>query len=325
MTDAVETMAWSGEVPWHGLGVNVTGKKMTPAQIAKAAKIDWTVSKRPLYTKASDGKLIEIPGERALTRDSDEAVLDIVGKDWKEVQNHEAIDFFQKFTKAGHMEMETAGSLWGGRYIWALAKVGEDFTLGKNDHMKSYLLISSPHKKGVALVIKFTPIRVVCWNTLSWALGQATGNTFRMPHTQKFDEATKAQAEAALGLAKKETASFKEAATLLTKKKAKAEEVEQFFCEVLQYDPKAKKSKDKETVREPLMLPDFRLALTKSPGATMPTALGTWWGALNAVTFVVDQQKGQKGDASMALKNKWFGHHANIKERAFDLAIERAK
>ena len=49
MTHAVETMAYTGEVPWHGLGTEVNNT-MSPKEMLKAAQIDWTVSKRPAYT-----------------------------------------------------------------------------------------------------------------------------------------------------------------------------------------------------------------------------------------------------------------------------------
>lgn len=330
MSDHVETMAWVREVPWHGLGKEVADN-LSPAQMLKAAGLDWKVDKRPIYGKTQAGKFVPIPGKFGLTRDKDDKVLSIVGSTYKPVQNEEAFDFFKKFTHAGQMKMDTAGSLWGGRYTWALAKINSDFKLGKNDEVLSYLLLSSPHVHGRSLVMKYTSVRVVCWNTLSWALGaDMTGKgggeagSFRMPHTQLFNEAMKETAMQALGLAKSQSQQFKEAATLLSKKKAKADDVESFFCEVLRFDPrKARKLSDGKSIVEPRMLPKFRQALEFAPGQELSTAKGTWWGALNAITYTIDHAVGRERDT--ALKGAWFGSNANVKATALKVALERAK
>jgi phage/plasmid-like protein (TIGR03299 family) len=309
-------MAYAGEVPWHGLGVNVKDN-MTPEQMQKAAKLDWTVSKRRMSFLRADGKTEEIKGEYALVRDSDEQVLTTVGATYKPVQNSQAFDFFKKFTKAGHMKMETAGSLWGGRYVWALARLGKDFSVGKTDEIRPYLLICSPHVHGRSLLMQYTAIRVVCWNTLTMAVGanvKGDGTGFRMPHSRDFSVEASV-AEQALGLMVQQTDDFKEASNFLAKKKAKADEIDKFFLEVLRVKDDAKKT--------PIALPKFRAALNHAPGAQLSTAKGTWWGALNAVTYVIDHETGR--ERATSLRNAWVGHTAGIKRRALALALEKAK
>jgi phage/plasmid-like protein (TIGR03299 family) len=215
MTSAVEKMAYAGETPWHGVGHKVTDN-LTPDQMAKAAGIDWTVSKRKIMLADGNG---EIPGRFALCRDTDHKCLSIVGSTYRPVQNPSAMDFFSKFVKAGHMKMETAGSLWEGRYIWGLARIGKDFSIGKADEVRGYVLLCSPHVLGKAMLLQCTPIRVVCWNTLCMALGSSLkgkGNAFRMPHTTEFSDAVKADAELALKLVTEQMVEFKDAATLLS-------------------------------------------------------------------------------------------------------------
>ncbi len=319
MTAAVESMAWTNQRPWHGLGTEVKDT-LTPLQMVKAAEIDWTVSKREMFLE--DG--VKVPNKYALCRDSDNQFLSVVGETWKPVQNVDAIDFFTKFVHEGSMTMETVGSLYTGRYIWGLARV-KDFTLGKADEIMCFLLLFQPHIHGKAMVIQFTPVRVVCWNTLNLALGaglKGGESAFRMPHSREFNDEVKLAAEDALGLATEQVDEFQAAAKHLVAKKAKPEVVEEYFCEVLKFDPeKANKKKDGE-VREPRMLPKFRAALEYAPGMDMPTAKGTMWGALNAVTYIVDHETGRERDT--ALRNAWLGHTAAIKRRAFDLALKVA-
>jgi phage/plasmid-like protein (TIGR03299 family) len=321
-------MAYANEVPWHGLGVKVS-EKMTPEQMLKAAGLDWTVSKQPIFRKVN-GKVEAIDGQFALCRDSDNAFLDIVGSTWKEFQNKDGMEFFKKWVKAAKMTLETAGSFWGGKYVWVLAKIGKDFDVGpkgKSDKVESYVLFAIPHQHGKAVLALHTLVRVVCWNTLNAALGgswRSAGKregVFRMPHSCHWNEDMKAKAEQTLGLAIAQTEEFEQAARLLSKKKVgKPEKVDEYFFEVLKFDPKKGTKKKDGSVREPLMLPKFRQALISAPGAA--EAEGTWWGALNAVTYVIDHQSGRERDT--ALKNAWLGHLAGVKRRAFSLAIDYA-
>jgi phage/plasmid-like protein (TIGR03299 family) len=325
MADHVESMAYANAVPWHGLG-NKVHNNLSPEAMCKASKTDWEVEKREMFFK-KNGSYEKVDGSFALTRKSDESVLSVVGATYKPVQNLEGVEFFKKFVVAGKMKMETMGSLWNGRYIWALARLGHDFTLGKEDEIDNYLLWFQPHIHGKAMLFQYTAIRVVCWNTLQMAIGASLrgSNTsaFRMPHSTTFNEDVKQKAEEALGLAVKQSDEFHKAATLLSKKRIKEEDVEEYFFEVLQFDPKtAVKNKDGAD-RVPRMLPKFQEALNLAPGSQLPTALGTLWGALNAVTYVIDHDEGR--DKSTALRNAWLGHKANIKRRALDLALDRAK
>lgn len=325
MTAAVETMAYHGQTPWHGLGNRVDN--LAPAEMLVAAGLDWKVKKRPLSYMAA-GKRHVIDDQYALVRDTDSQFLTITGKKYKPIQNEQVLDFFTEFCAAGGMTMETAGSLWEGRYIWALAKVNGGFDVGRGkDHVADYMLISQPHVIGKAAVFKWTGIRVVCWNTLSAALGSNIKgedvSTFRVPHSIEFNNEVRERAKVALNLAKDQSVQFKEAAQFLAKKRAKQEEVDAFFGEVLHYD--ATKTLTTATGRDkkpPRMLALFQQALMDGPGAGLSTAEGTWWGALNAVTYVVDHLSGNERDT--ALRSAWLGPNATMKREALKVAVEYA-
>lgn len=326
MSHKVESMAWANEVPWHGLGVQVADT-LTPAQMLKASQCDWTVSKRRIYMDGKDqhGKAakIEVPQEFALVRDSDQSVLSMVGSSYEPVQNETVFEFFKDFCKAGKLKIETAGSLWGGRYVWVLARVNADFQVGKSDEVRPYILMMSPHVFGKALLFQYTPIRVVCWNTLTYALGEklrGDGSGFRILHSQDFKVKSE-EAKLALKLALDQTTEFKAASILLAKKRATDEKVGEFFLRVLR--PTATKTELADMKKTPVLVPKFQLALEKAPGAQLVTAKGTWWGALNAVSYIIDHEIGR--DRQTGLKNAWLGYHANTKMRALKLAMEYAK
>ena len=113
-------------------------------------------------------------------------MLDVVGSIYKPTQNQTAVRFFSEFVKAGDMRMETMGSLCGGQRIWALARIGANFTLKGGDRVEGYLLLSLPHKQGEAITVKLTKVCVVCRNTEQRALN-GWGSAWRMSHVHEFD------------------------------------------------------------------------------------------------------------------------------------------
>ena len=332
MSHNVETMAWANEKPWHKLGVEVSAD-LSPEEMQKAAQLDWTVSKRPAYTIdqpewSENVGVMNADGHHFIVRDSDNQVLSECGNGYIPIQNRDIFDFFVKFTQAGHMKMETAGSLRGGKEIWGLAKLADDFELAGGDEVKGYLLINQPHAVGKAMTIKFTPIRVVCNNTLNMAL-RGEGTALRMPHVKDFNADVRAAAEEALGLSSQAIADFKEKAAFLASRQFKQESVLNYIAEL--YQPQILVDKAKAITSEEFVMQEkFNTTANQvlqnidlSPGATMKSAKGTWWGALNGVTYLEDHQR--KGTAvGNSLHSSWFGVGASRKAKALDKALEYA-
>ena len=201
MAHMVETMAYAGELPWHGLGVKVIDD-LTPEQMMQKAGVDWSVEKQDLVTKMGSS----VKNKQALVRSSDGEVLDIVGKGWNPVQNAEAFNFFEEYVRAGDMQMHTAGSLNGGKMVWALAKTNESFELFNGDVTENYFLFSNPHEFGKAIDIRMTPIRVVCNNTLTLSLSQDSNAMVKVNHRKEFDSA---EVKEQMGIAREKMEQYK--------------------------------------------------------------------------------------------------------------------
>ena len=184
MAHLVETMAYAGEVPWHGLGVPVSND-LTPVQMQEKAGLDWQVREVESFIEF-DGKRMPT-GQKSLVRETDGKILTNVGENWNPVQNDKAFEFFHEFVLSGDMEMHTAGSLKGGQMVWALAKVKDSFVINGRDRVDSYLLFSNPHQYGKSIDIRFTPIRVVCNNTLTFSLDSKSDASVRVGHRVEFD------------------------------------------------------------------------------------------------------------------------------------------
>ena len=317
MAHQVETMAYAGEVPWHGLGVPVNND-LTPNQMMKKAGLDWTVEQYDSYATLPNGKKVAT-GMKALVRSSDNKVLTNIGQIWNPVQNEEAFEFFSEYVLAGDMEMHTAGSLKGGQMVWALAKVKESFDLFGGDKVESYLLFSNPHLYGKSIDIRFTPIRVVCNNTLSLSLAEQAERSIKVGHRGSFnaDEVKKA-----LGIASDKLKTYKEMAEFLGSKRYNIDSLVEYYNTV--YPRTAdKRVQNKELSLETLSKNATACydALEQQPGAKY--AEGSWWQAFNSVTYVTDHMQGRNPDNR--LYSSWFGGNQIKKRNALQTALEFAE
>ena len=313
MVNGVAQMAYAGETPWHGLGTKVA-PDLSPIQIMSKAGLDWTVEKETMTTASG----VEIEGKKALVRSADNKVLDVVGDNWNPVQNEQAFEFFSEYTLAGDMEMHTAGSLKGGQMVWALAKVKESFDILGGDQVDSYLLFSNPHKYGKAIDVRFTPIRVVCNNTLSMSLGQNVANSVTLNHRNEFNPA---MVKEQMGIASEKFAKYKEMAEFLSTKKFSMDSLVQYYNEVFPRTYQGKKDVQVKTFAD--LSSNGQKAysyLETQPGAHFGE--GSWWQALNSVTYLTDHKMGREVDSR--LTSAWFGQNQTRKIRAVEKAVELA-
>ncbi|MAE55640.1 MAG: hypothetical protein CMK23_06555 [Porticoccaceae bacterium] len=307
IVDGVAKMAYVGATPWHGLGVKLD-EGVTPQEMMVAAGLDWEVEKVNMYYGMMDE--IKVEGKQALIRKTDQKLLDIVGVDWNPVQNVEAFRFFDSFCKQGQMTMHTAGSLFDGKRVWALAKIASDFELFNGDKVEGFLLFSNPHKFGQAVDIRFTPVRVVCNNTLTLSLGTAAQNAVKLNHRREFEPEGVKQV---LGLATQHMDEYKETAQFLGSKQVTDAEFKKFLSEIF-----GESKKDDKLTRSAQLAYDV---LDTQPGAEF--ARGSWWSALNAVTYVTDHQLGRAGDTR--LNSIWYGATRTKKIEAVKKAVEYAE
>ena len=312
MAHMVETMAYAGELPWHGLGEKVSND-LTPRQMMQKAGVDWEVHEVESFVEFNGQRLAT--GQKSLVRGTDGKILTNVGADWKPCQNETAFDFFSEFVLSGDMEMHTAGSLRDGQYVWALAKVKESFDVFGEDTVESYLLFSNPHVYGKSIDVRFTPIRVVCNNTLTMSLRMNATNGVKVGHRTEFNADS---VKETLGLAHEKFAKYKEMAEFLGSRKVTAETLIAYYDKVF---PNTSRSENKKEVSQYEDLSrNAKLcydALEVQPGAEF--AAGTWWQAFNSVTFITDHVQGRNADNR--LHSQWFGQNAARKVVAAEEAV----
>lgn len=166
MAANVETMFYTREKPWHGLGTMVQ-EAPSSADALVLAGLDWSVIQKLIETE--DG--IPVPGFKANIRDSDGQVLGVVSDRYKVVQNTEAFAFSDELLGEG-ITYETAGSLQNGRRTWLLARLPQRYIIS-GDEITPYMVFMNSHDGSGSIKAAMTPIRVVCQNTLNLALGTA--------------------------------------------------------------------------------------------------------------------------------------------------------
>ena len=314
-------IAYAGKTPWHGLG----------QQLSEGADIDtWTREAGLGYSVQACNVQYETPAvtglqswpeRKVLTRSDTGAPLAVVSKDYKVVQPAEVMDFFRKLSDIGGFQMETAGALSEGRRVWALARVGDGAPVVDGDLVKPYLLLGTSYDGTMATIAKFTAIRVVCNNTITPAVNGRADETdkgylkssVRVLHSAQFDaDAVRLQ----LGIVADQFERFIVQSRQLARVDMNFTEADQFVQELLRpYHQSALEITDTKAYKRVIELWQGRAIGSDILSASK--ASGSRWAMLNAVTQLVDHERGRSDNTR--LESAWFGTGAALKNRALEL------
>lgn len=301
-----DSIVYAGETPWHRLGQPV--KQAFDAKTAlEQGGLDFTVEKVGIQTFDGAG----IPNRFALRRTDTKDVLGIVTDFYQPLQNREAFGFFDGVFGKSKAQYEVAGVLGKGEKVWLLAKLPGDFRIGKEDLVGKWLLLTNGHDTNEPVRAKFTPIRVVCQNTLSAAL-RGTESEIRVQHIGKVAQ----KLEIAGKLLKQAGIYFDEVQTVFAgfvRKQLKGPGVQDYITRVIA-GPEAPKLEELSPIARKSIIRICELHDT-GRGSDIKGVRGTLWGAYNAVTEYVDHEKTTASLGYMAT-----GRGAEIKQRAFAMA-----
>ncbi|KIP16003.1 phage/plasmid-like family protein [Burkholderia sp. MSHR3999] len=316
----VQTMAYVGQEPWHGLG-----NRLTPNQSIedwkRAAGMDWSIEEAEVRFVAAGnrnlGSIHAFPEQKVLYRSDTKAPLSVVSSRYAVVQPTEILEFYRDLTEIGGFELETAGVLKEGRKLWALAKTGHSGLLKGKDKIGGYLLLATACDGTLATTAQFTSVRVVCNNTLQIALGDSTG-VVKVPHRSQFDAAA---VKRQLGIAVSSWDAFMVRTKALAERKITDSTAEAFLRRVLTYSTASLPDRETVAVNERAIKAVGQLYAGRGKGADLSSASGTAWGLLNAVTEFVDHHRRARTD-DHRLDAAWFGAGATLKQRAWDEAMK---
>jgi phage/plasmid-like protein (TIGR03299 family) len=303
-------MAFVGETPWHGLGQQLDqGADLDTWTVA--AGMDWKIqrSKVRYFADAAGTDQRTWDDNHVLLRSDTKAPLGLVSPGYKTVQPRAVLEFFRDLTENAGYHLHTAGTLFGGKKFWALAKVAESYVTGA-DRIGGYLLLSTSCDGTMATECRETTIRVVCNNTLSMARGDMKG-AIKVGHRSVFNaDRVKAQ----MLNSADNFATFVDLTRQLAAKRVTNAMAEEFVRKLLR---PVEIESDRAPKGEAEILNLFK---SSAIGGTLLGTAGTAWGLVNAVTEYVDHRQGAKSD-SHRLDRAFFGTGDDLKTRAFDLAF----
>ena len=308
-------MAYVGEKPWHGFGEELPANQGIEEWV-QAARLNWEIQMSPVRYLFNDRALL-MPDRFVLARSDTGAPLSIVSSDYQVVQPKEVLEFYRDLVEQRHYTLETAGALDGGRKVWALAKTGLVANVSKNaaDELGAYVLLATSCDKTLATTACFTSIRVVCQNTLNFAVQDVKSSSRRsikINHSKKFDAT---QIHTDLGLMEASWDRFIESINPMIDRVLDDAEARVYFESLLlsekeQVDRNFSNKKERE-------ISQLMSLYKQAPGQSLETAKNTLWGAVKAVTYFVDHVRSSTSDR---LDSAWFGLGSQLKERAWEVA-----
>ena len=317
MAHEIESMAYVGATPWHGLGNPLTPHRPIDVWINEAG-MNWQIEAGDVLFNAGGSEELLIKSfadNQVLFRSDTLAPLSVVSKRYQIVQPREVLEFYRDLVAVGGFELETAGVLKGGRKFWALARTGQENRLKGDDRIKGYLLLATSCDGTLATTAQFTSVRVVCNNTLQVAVAHP-GGAVKVPHSTQFDPALVKQS---LGIGLSAWDSFMDDVHRLAARPVNPIEAQRFLVEVLGDTKLAidqqPNQRGIQTVRS--------LFEGQGRGSELASAQGTAWGLVNSVTEFVDHHRKARNQ-DFRLDSAWFGQGATLKDRAFQAALRLA-
>ncbi len=301
------------EPAWHKLG---TVLKNAPnlADGLKLAGLDWTVRQEAIFT----ADMAPIESHVLQVRSTDKSHLGVVGAGYKTLQNVDAFKWFEPLLQDKSAILESAGSLRNGRKVWILARLNTAAQeIVKGDAVVPYLLLAHAHDGTLAVHVQFTAIRVVCANTLGMAIGNSSnaarkGKALRLKHTKSLTQGLIA-AQQTIDMAKQTWNVTAQAFRAMAAKPMSGASFSLYARDVLNFP-----LEEELSTRSKNTIDSLQDIFENGPGLTARSR-GTVWAAYNAITDWVDHDRSR--DISKGLESTWFGPGADIRARAFELAM----
>ena len=332
--DGKASMFYVGGAPWHGLGQPLDHPP-TAAEAIQAANLDWDVVKAPLFYHASIEATGVVPNLYALVPGArwphkDRPLFGTATGKYEVLQNRDAFAFFDPVVSREYATYETAGALGQGERVWVMVRLREDFEVGKGDVVQRYILLSNSHDGEASVQVKFTPVRVVCSNTLTMALADGR-ETFAVRHDPSLFDNLGAVADEMIRRIEERYGLIKQGFLKMLDIKLREGMVARYLGEVFP-DPPQPGTRDESRIYERLLKAARRdrwaCARILEEGMHASMGRGTVWALYNAATEYVDHWRpaaSQGRDAAVDLSRIWFGAGYRKKCRAYECALQLCK
>ena len=312
----------------HGLG-QIIDQYPNSAEALKFAGLDFEVVKRPNKHRLDNGLEIVSDNSFFTYRPDTGAILgDKLGSDYEVVQNTEAFTFFDAIVGGDGIQYETAGALGKGERIFITAKLPDYIKVGKSDLIEQYLFLTTSHDGFGSITAAFTPVRVVCRNTLNAALKNHS-NCIKIRHTANAKDRLE-QAHKLMGITNTLSAQLETIFNRWSKVQISDPEVkkliQQAMCPNKEVYNNLQTGKDDQlsTAFKNICDNAFNYAMNNET-QTMDTTRGTLFGAYNSVTGYFQNVRQYKNDEAKLKSLLYGGIGQQRTQKAFDLCLSFEK
>jgi phage/plasmid-like protein (TIGR03299 family) len=307
--------------PWHGLGT-VVDKKLSVKKALELGGLDFQVEKKPNVHIISDKKKIVSEKSFFTYRTDTDAVLGAhVGKQYTPLQNHDALSLVDEYVTNGGGIIETVGALENGCITFLCVRAPKNIMVTKNDAVEQYVIFSNAHDGSRSIQAYYSPVRVVCWNTLQAAEGSAS-NLIKVRHSSNVLDNAK-EAMKILGIIKENTEQTEAAMKLMVETKMNQQKFMDYVGNIFLSDDEIKRlqigEKDVVSTQVQKVIADV-LTYAENGIGQKEAKPGTAWWAYNAVTGYFANVKEYKG-ADKRMDYLLNGDGKANMEYAFDLAL----
>jgi len=332
ITNGKASFASKKQLAWHGLGQVVDA--MTSEEAIKLGGLDYRVGLAPLYAgvnslekletkdhvnvlrtgieKPEFMSMEEMTSNYATYRKDTKQIFGIVGSRYEVIQNSEAFDFFDSIVGEGHATYETVGALGKGEQVFITAKLPNKLMV-KGEDIDNYLLLTMAHDGSGAIQVMFTPIRVVCNNTLSAALRHCK-NKVSIRHTK--NARTKLElSKKILGIVDMQSDKLSQAFNRMAQKAMNDDEIETIIKNAFGFNRDENGDLSTRSDNELERILEYH-----EIGVGQETIRGTAWGVYNAITGYQQNVKTYK-DADKKFNSIYDTSVSKIRQNAFNNLI----
>lgn len=301
---------------WHNIGIRVQ-EAVTAQQAIELAQLNYGLQLQDIYyNDGSEYKKIE--GKKGVVRADNKNIIGVVGDRYTVVQNNKAFDFFDNVVEKGEAMYHSAGALGKGERIWILAKLPSHILVFDKDVIEKYLILTNSHDGTSALKMYFTPVRVVCQNTLNASLKNSKDG-ISIRHCGNINSKV-SEARRVLGLALDFYNIFEEKVQIMARTKLTDMQINNYYDRLLKINDDEKISTRKHNIKDNL------LSLQRNgKGNNIEKIRNTVWTTYNAVTEYTDYYRTVKGGEQNRFNSSIFGSGAKLKEIALNQALELIK
>lgn len=329
----VETMAYAYEegstrqaysVPWHGGGTQVHKDLDAHQFLEKANLAGWKLTMVPEYTIIKSKK--HKTGLRSLVRRR--CPINIHGKEvsplissgfgnkYVPTQPEELAEVVNQYVLNGDLEMNTAGSLDGGRMIYMSARMKGTRSIVKGDTVDSYMLFSSPNILAASGSIKLVFTRVVCTNTHAAAMSENSTIDVRWDHRRAFNQERVMED---LARADMRFQTHISACKEIASKRYTVEDMKEYIHKLFPIERKTENEEMMKKIEFSSRGQKVLDGMDTQPGVEF--AQGSWWQVYNGVTYALDHVITENPEFRL-YKSLYLD--APLKLRALNLAREYA-